>query len=325
MLVSIHTRKRDFEGVLQEHGIQNFERRQVTTLQVNVGKVCNQACHHCHVEAGPNRTESMSGETANRVLVLLDRSAEIQTVDITGGAPEINAQFRELVIRCRANGRRVIDRCNLTILLEPGFEWLLQFLAEHQVEIVASLPCYTATNVDKQRGRGVFEKSIKALRRLNQVGYGVAGSTLQLDLVHNPLGPSLPPPQNRLEQDYKQHLRDEFGIEFHRLLTIANMPIGRFAQDLARSGDPQGYRQLLIDRFNAGTLEHVMCRSLISVGWDGKLYDCDFNQMLNIRVPSRRTVWDVESFADLGKQPIATGPHCFGCTAGAGSSCGGAL
>jgi radical SAM/Cys-rich protein len=326
VLVSIATPKTtDFRAVLDKYGYRAFNRGRATTLQINVGKVCNQACHHCHVDAGPKRTESMTWTTAERVMHVLDQSSEVHTVDLTGGAPEINPQFRDLVIHSRRGGRQVIDRCNLTILLEPGFEDLPEFLAENQVHVTASLPCYTAENVDKQRGRGVFEKSITALRCLNSLGYGIARSALQLDLVYNPLGPSLPPPQQSLERDYRQHLRNQFGIEFHRLLTITNMPISRFAESLGRSGDTERYQQLLVGNFNSGTVEHLMCRSLVSVGWDGKLYDCDFNQMLELPAPTRRTVWDINSFDELSEQPIATGPHCFGCTAGAGSSCGGAL
>jgi radical SAM/Cys-rich protein len=315
----------DFRAALQEHGHLPFRRGTVSTLQVNVGKICNQACLHCHVEAGPKRTESMSRETAERVLFLLNRSPEIHTVDITGGAPEINSSFRELVTASRDSGRHVIDRCNLTILLEPGFETLPSFLAENGVNVTASLPCYTASNVDEQRGRGVFEKSIEALRQLNRLGYGRAGSGLELNLVYNPLGPTLPPPQDRLEQDYKRHLVAEFGIEFNRLLTITNMPIARFAEVLRRTGKGEQYKQLLVDHFDPATLSQLMCRSLVSVGWDGGLYDCDFNQMLEVPVPARRTIWEIESFDELSKQLIATGSHCFGCTAGTGSSCGGQL
>jgi radical SAM/Cys-rich protein len=326
MLVALQTGKAmNFDATLRQFGFRSFERRQVATLQINVGKVCNQACHHCHVDAGPKRTESMSGPTAERVMALLERSPTIETVDITGGAPEINPNFRELVIRSRTAGRRVINRCNLTILLESGYESLPEFLAEQRVDITASLPCYTASNVDKQRGKGVFEKSIVALRRLNELGYGLLGSPLQLDLVYNPLGASLPPAQQRLEQDYKRHLREEFGIEFHRLLTITNLPISRFAEMLRRTVGEERYMHLLIGNFNPDTVEHVMCRSFVSVGWDGKLYDCDFNQMLDLQAAGRRTIWDIDSFDEFAGQPIVTGPHCFGCTAGAGSSCGGAL
>ncbi len=315
----------DFRDVLNSHGYSSFRRGRLDTLQINVGKICNQACLHCHVEAGPKRTESMSWKTAERVLWLLERSPGIGVVDVTGGAPEINPYFRELVLAARGGGRGVIDRCNLTILLEPGFEWLASFLADNQVDVTASLPCYTAANVDQQRGRGVFDKSVEALRLLNDLGYGRPESLLKLDLVYNPLGPTLPPAQLRLEQEYKQQLHDGFGIEFNRLLTITNMPISRFAEALARGGDTERYARLLVDNFNPGTIENVMCRSLVSVAWDGRLYDCDFNQMLELPIPSRKTIWDIASFEQMAAQPIATGSHCFGCTAGAGSSCGGQL
>jgi radical SAM/Cys-rich protein len=298
----------------------------VTTLQINVGKLCNQACQHCHVEAGPKRTESMSEEVAERVLGLLSASPTIRTIDITGGAPELNPNFRRLVTRSRELGRDVIDRCNLTVLFEPGLESLADFLAMHRVEITASLPCYTAGNVDAQRGRGVFNKSIRALQQLNKLGYGMPGSALKLNLAYNPLGASLPPDQSRLEADYKRQLREHFSIEFHRLLTLTNMPIKRFADFLNRSGKHADYMKLLIEHFNPATVSGLMCRSLVSVGWDGVLYDCDFNQMLEIGKDGlRMTIWDLESFSQLSGQHIATASHCFGCTAGAGSSCGGAL
>jgi radical SAM/Cys-rich protein len=313
-----------FESILQQNGLPILRKHQVTTIQVNVGKICNQACQHCHVEAGPKRTESMSLATAERVVSLLQSSPSINTVDITGGAPELNPNFRRLVSASRAQGLHVIDRCNLTILLEPGFEGLPVFLARNRVEVTASLPCYTRENVDAQRGRGVFDKSIEALQLLNELGYGV-DPALSLNLVYNPLGASLPPPQDVLETDYKRHLQEDFGIRFNRLFTITNMPIRRFNDFLMRTGQKQGYMKLLFHRFNPATLEHLMCRSLISVGWDGQLYDCDFNQMLDMPVSNPRTVWDIESFDAAGFKAIATARHCFGCTAGAGSSCGGAL
>jgi radical SAM/Cys-rich protein len=315
-----------FPGALLTHGLWPLRRDVVTTLQVNVGKLCNQACHHCHVEAGPKRTESMSEEVAERVLTLLSASPAIGTIDITGGAPELNPNFRRLIIRSRELGRAVIDRCNLTVLLEPGMESLADFLATHQVEITASLPCYTEGNVDAQRGRGVFDKSIRALQHLNKLGYGMPGSALKLNLVYNPLGASLPPDQGRLETDYKRQLREHFSIEFDRLFTLTNMPIKRFADCLHRSGKRTEYMNLLVAHFNPAIVSGLMCRSLVSVGWDGVLYDCDFNQMLEIGVDGHRlTVWDVESFSRFSGQRIATASHCFGCTAGAGSSCGGAL
>lgn len=314
----------NFAQRLQQHGFPSLHRASIETLQINVGKLCNQACHHCHVDAGPKRTESMSQHTAERVLALLAATPEITTVDITGGAPELNANFRKLVTESRRLNKHVIDRCNLTILLEPGFEDLGGFLSAHYVRIIASLPCYTAENVDKQRGRGVFDRSIRALQQLNRFGYGTV-SGLPLDLVFNPIGPSLPPPQHILEADYKQHLRDGFGIEFNRLLTITNIPISRFSDQLVRIGKLDYYRHLLESNFNAGTIERLMCRTLVSVSWDGFLYDCDFNQMLDLPVPDQLSIWNIESFAPLSTRLIRTENHCFGCTAGAGSSCGGQL
>jgi radical SAM/Cys-rich protein len=312
-----------FAEVLAAHSVDRLRRAETTTLQVNVGKVCNQACHHCHVEAGPKRTESMRPDVVDRVLAVLDNSPTVSTVDITGGAPELNPEFRRLVIESRRRGRHVIDRCNLTILLEPEQETLSVFLAEQQVEITASLPCYTADNVDAQRGRGVFDASIRALQHLNALGYGKSGSDLLLNLVYNPLGASLPPLQAALERDYKRELAARFGIEFHRLFTITNMPIKRFADVLARTGKHEQYMSLLVNHFNPDTVDHLMCRSLVSVGWDGLLYDCDFNQMLEM--PGMRSIWTIESVSGLAGRGIATGAHCFGCTAGAGSSCGGSL
>ncbi len=315
-----------FQRKLSEHGLAPLNRTQTTTLQVNVGKVCNQACHHCHVEAGPKRAEDMPVEVAQRILELIDSSSGLDTVDITGGAPELNGQFRRIVDDAWRRGLAVIDRCNLTVLSEPGQEDLAQFLAARGVTVVASLPCYSEANVDKQRGKGVFGRSIDALQRLNEVGYGRPGMGLQLDLVYNPVGAFLPPAQEGLERDYKQRLRAEFGVEFNRLLTITNMPIKRFAEQLDREGRTAEYTALLVNHFNPATVDALMCRSLLSVGWDGQLYDCDFNQMLQLGLGARRqTVWDLESLDGLTDKPIATGAHCFGCTAGAGSSCGGAL
>lgn len=314
-----------FASTLMSRGLVPLRRATVETLQINVGKVCNQACHHCHVEAGPKRTESMSAETAERVLALIAETPGVDTVDITGGAPELNANFRRLVEASRRLGKKVIDRCNLTILLEPGLEELPEFLAAQKVEIIASLPCYSEENVDRQRGRGVFDRSIRALRTLNRIGYGLPGSELRLNLVFNPGGPSLPPPQEALELEYKSHLGQQFGIEFHQLFTITNMPIRRFTEQLIRLGKQDEYRELLVRNFNANTVEHLMCRTLVSVSWDGGLYDCDFNQMLELPSAGRLTIWDVDSFDAVANRPISVGDHCFGCTAGAGSSCGGTL
>jgi radical SAM/Cys-rich protein len=306
----------DFERTLEENGCGTLARVETTTLQINVGKRCNQACHHCHVEAGPKRTEVMPAEVAERVLEMLAASPSLTTVDITGGAPELNPNFPRIVRQSRNLSRHVIDRCNLTVLFEPGQEGLAEFLAQQEVEIIASLPCYTVANVDQQRGRGVFEKSIRALQLLNHLGYGVPGSKLQLNLVYNPLGASLPPAQEKLEADYKKHLYEGYGIQFHKLFTLTNMPIKRFAAYLTQSGKYESYMGVLVNHFNPG------------VGWDGKLYDCDFNQMLDIQMGQSGkdlTIWDLNSFSRLAGSRIATGSHCFGCTAGAGSSCGGSL
>ncbi len=315
----------DFEAQLAARGHEPLRRGPVRTLQLNIGRRCNLACHHCHVESGPKRTEMMDRRGAERVLELLATSPGVETLDITGGAPEMNEQFRFVVEGARALGRHVIDRCNLTIFYEPGHADTPEFLAAQAVELVVSLPCYTHENVDRQRGRGVFGLSIEALQWLNRLGYGRAGSDLRLDLVYNPLGPSLPPPQAELEARYREELREFFGIEFHRLLTITNMPIKRFAHDLEREGRSAEYLSLLVNHFNPETLPGLMCRELVSVGYDGRLYDCDFNQMLELDPPSgARTIWDLEDLAEL-KGAIATASHCFGCTAGAGSSCGGSL
>ncbi|HLK09466.1 MAG TPA: arsenosugar biosynthesis radical SAM (seleno)protein ArsS, partial [Candidatus Angelobacter sp.] len=255
----------------------------------------------------------------------LAATPSIHTVDITGGAPELNPNFRTLVSASRRMGKQVIDRCNLTVLFEPGHETLAEFLAANQVEITASLPCYTESNVDQQRGKGAFEKSIRALRLLNAIGYGRKTSGLTLNLVYNPLGASLPPPQQKLEDDYKVQLRDNFGIEFDRLFTITNMPIKRFAEFLVREGKHEAYMALLTNHFNPATVEGLMCRDLVSIGWDGRIYDCDFNQMLDLETPGGKNIWEIDSFSELAQKPIATDGHCFGCTAGAGSSCGGSL
>ncbi len=315
----------DFDAELAAHSLGPLTRTKTTTLQVNVGKLCNQACHHCHVEAGPKRTEIMPRHVAERVIGLLAGSRQIERLDITGGAPELNPNFRSLVAQAWRLGCHLIDRCNLTVLFEPGQEDLAEFLAQNEVEIVASLPCYTAENVDKQRGRGVFDKSIRALQLLNGLGYGKAGSRLTLNLVYNPLGDYLPPLQEKLEADYHTQLREHFGIEFNRLFTMTNMPIKRFAEWLAREGKQESYMCLLVNHFNPDTIENLMCRSLVSVGWDGQLYDCDFNQMVGLGMSGTRTIWDVQSLDGLEGKRIATSSHCFGCTAGAGSSCGGSL
>lgn len=301
-------------------------RAPLETLQINLGKRCNQACHHCHVDAGPLRTEQMDTATLNRLLELLAASPGVGTVDVTGGAPELHPEFRRLVREARAMGKAVIDRCNLTVLQEAGQVDTAAFLAAHQVRIVASLPCYTSDNVDRQRGKGVFARSVAALRELNALGYGVEGTGLVLDLVYNPGGATLPGPQAGLEGDYKRRLAAEHGISFNHLLTLTNMPISRFLWDLERSGKLEVYLELLVQAFNPVAAEAVMCRSLVSVGWDGRLYDCDFNQMLELPVPgAARNIWDLSSFEALDGADIQVDTHCYGCTAGAGSSCGGAL
>lgn len=304
-----------------------FRKRRIDVLQVNLGKYCNQACVHCHVEAGPGRKEIMSRETVEAVLGFLERS-EIPTVDITGGAPELNPHFDYLVERCARLGRHVMDRCNLTVIFEPGKEYLAEFFRDHRVELVCSLPCYSAENVDRQRGKGTFELSIRALRLFNRLGYGVAGSGLDLQLVYNPVGVHLPPPQEKLEQDYKRILKEKFGVVFNRLYCLTNMPIARFEKFLRLSGEYDRYMNLLETSFNPATLEGVMCKNLLSVGWEGSLYDCDFNQMLGLPLRDGRgrpmKIWEA-SPEELAGRPILTGNHCYGCTAGCGSSCGGAL
>jgi len=314
-----------FSTKLTEHRL-TLTRRPVEILQVNVGKLCNMACHHCHVEAGPKRTEIMDERTVTRILALLAASPSIHTVDLTGGAPELNPHFRRLVADSRRMGKEVIDRCNLTALFESGQEETAIFLKEHGAQVVASLPCYTKENVDKQRGNGVFSKSIRALKLLNELGYGWEGTGLVLHLVYNPLGAFLPPRQSELERDYKEELRALFGIEFNRLFTITNMPIKRFLRELERTGKLEEYTELLLANFNPEAALGVMCRSLVSVSWDGRLYDCDFNQMLEIGLGGTAlTVWDIKSFDEIRALPIAVADHCYGCTAGAGSSCSGEL
>lgn len=304
-----------------------IRRARLETLQINVGYRCNQSCLHCHVSAGPNRTEAMSAQTVEDVLRFLDASS-VGVLDITGGAPEMSPHFRRLVSEATARGVRVIDRCNLTILLEPGYEDMAAFLAEHRVEVVASLPCYLDENVDAQRGKGVFEASIEGIRRLNTVGYGEPGGTLTLNLVYNPQGPSLPPSQGALESDYRRELGGRFGIRFSALLTLTNMPIGRFGSVLVSRGQFDGYMSLLRSAHRDDNLPSVMCRSMVSVDWQGYVYDCDFNQMLGL--PMRVNGTPRTRLADLigvdvEGNPILVMDHCYACTAGQGSSCGGAL
>ena len=310
-----------FEQKLSQHGLA-LRRARLRTLQVNVGRKCNQACRHCHVDAAPWRTEMIEATTAQRVGEwILTHQPEV--VDITGGAPELSESFRYLVETARRAGCRVIDRNNLTIIEEKEFAWLPVYLAAHEVEVIASLPCYSAENVAKQRGQGVFEKSIAALRKLNAVGYG---TTLPLNLVYNPVGAKLPGAQAELEADYKAVLAREFGIVFNQLYTITNQPIARFAEDLRQQGRWNEYLELLANAFNPATVEGLMCRHTLSVGYRGEIYDCDFNQMLGLQLRNGAPLflWDVTP-AYLENATVTTGAHCLACTAGAGSSCTGAL
>ena len=313
-----------FKSRLSQCGVE-LRKREIDILQVNVGKLCNMTCVHCHVEAGPTKTkENMSRETAEAVVRFLDLSGA-KTLDITGGAPEMNPYFKYLVIEAKSRNMRVIDRCNLTIFYKEGMSDLPDFLARHEVEIVASLPCYSEENVDKQRGKGTFNKSVEALKWLNDLGYG-RNKNLVLNLVYNPVGPHLPPAQEKLETDYKQKLYADFGIVFNQLYTITNMPITRYAKYLKAFNQYEAYVELLINSFNPATVEGLMCFNTLSVGWDGRLYDCDFNQMLGMGIRNGRplTIFDVQP-GDLKNWQVLTGKHCFGCTAGAGSSCQGAL
>jgi len=313
--------------LLKSSDFPAMSRRRLDTLQVNLGYRCNQACLHCHVNAGPTRTEEMTREIVDVVIAFV-RASRVGLVDITGGAPELNPHFRLLVDAIRNQDVRVLDRCNLTILEEPGQDDLAEFLASRSVEITASLPCYLEENVNRQRGAGVFDASIRALRKLNALGYGRAESGLLLNLVFNPQGPALPPAQTSLEQAYRDELGGRYGIVFNRLLTLANMPINRYGSTLVSKGQFQGYMQLLRTSFRAENLDQVMCRSLISVDWQGWVYDCDFNQMLGLplalRGRKRVRLADLLQ-TDLTGNPIAVADHCYGCTAGQGSSCGGAL
>lgn len=309
-----------------ENNDLNITRNSTEILQVNIGKLCNLACHHCHVEAGPKRKENMELKTVDRIIELLNASPTIHTVDITGGAPELNPYFRHLVMVARKLNKKVIDRCNLTVLYEPGQEETAYFLKEYQVHIVASLPCYSKDNVEKQRGHGVFNKSIEGLKLLNKLGYADSKSELTLDLVYNPTGPFLPPSQEKLELDYKKELQELFDIRFNHLFTITNMPIKRFLNDLQRSGKLEQYMELLMNHFNPHAAKNIMCRNLVSVAWNGDLFDCDFNQMLELPFgANHKNIWDISSFENLNGKPITFANHCFACTAGFGSSCGGTL
>jgi len=313
--------------LLKESDFPAISRDSAETLQVNLGYLCNQTCQHCHVDAGPRRKEIMDKENIDAVLNYL-RIKKVKTLDLTGGAPEMNPHFKYLVREARKLGVRVMDRCNLSILEEEGYEDMTAFLAENQVEVVASLPCYLSDNVDAQRGKGVFDASINALKKLNALGYGEEGSGLSLTLVYNPQGVSLPPSQEALEIAYKRELKLRYGVIFNQLFTITNMPIKRFGSWLVSKGEFEGYMQLLRDNYSEENLHAVMCKSLISVDWQGYVYDCDFNQMLALPLmlkgKSRPHLKDLMAH-DLHGQPIVVMDHCYGCTAGQGSSCGGAL
>jgi radical SAM/Cys-rich protein len=312
-----------FRSVLDDNRLE-LRRAALAELQINLGKLCNQACHHCHVDAGPNRTEIMGNETMRHILSWISTSS-VARADLTGGAPELNPGFRQFVDHLLDLGVEVTSRCNLTVLFEPGQEDLAVWYAKRQIRLVCSMPCYTRDNVDNQRGKGVFDKSILGLRELNRLGYG-RDDRLSLDLVYNPGGAFLPPPQLTLENTYRLRLKQDFDIDFGKLLTITNIPINRFAHSLRRDGKMESYQQLLVDNFNPDTVSGLMCRHLVSVDWRGYVYDCDFNQMLNLPMArkERVKVWELDP-RKFEHQGIAVDRHCFGCTAGAGSSCGGSL
>jgi len=317
----------DTRSLLANSDFPAIFRKSLEILQLNLGYLCNLSCVHCHVNAGPKRTELMSDETLSHIMRFA-KTANIHTFDLTGGAPEMHPRFRTLVAEACAQGIKVIDRCNLTILQEPGHAGLAEFLAEHQVEIVASLPCYLEENVDKQRGKGVFKQSLAALQQLNRLGYGQANSNLQLNLVFNPQDAVLPPDQQQLEQAYKRHLQQEYGVVFNKLYAIANMPIQRFGSTLISHGRFENYLTLLRDNFRTENLDNLMCRNTLSIDWQGYVYDCDFNQMLAMPLAAtdkaRPHITELSPL-DFDGAPITTAAHCYGCTAGQGSSCGGAL
>ncbi|MEE9396440.1 MAG: arsenosugar biosynthesis radical SAM (seleno)protein ArsS [Methylococcales bacterium] len=312
---------------LERHNFPQLYRRALETLQVNLGYLCNMSCLHCHVNAGPKRKEVMDRATIDKVLEFM-QAAKPKTLDLTGGAPEMNPHFKELIYQAKQLDIHTIDRCNLTILEEPDHQDLAEFLAEKNIEIIASLPCYLEENVDQQRGNGAFQKSITALKKLNDLGYGEEQSGLTLNLVYNPQGPTLPPPQNELETAYKKHLKDGFGIVFNQLFTMVNMPIQRFGSTLVSNGQFENYMELLKENYNPDALGSVMCKSTLSIDWQGYVYDCDFNQMLNLPLADRSDspihVSEL-NHSTLVNQSIAVRQHCYGCTAGQGSSCGGAI
>ncbi len=314
----------EFESTLNRRGFPALHAGEIEIFQINVGKVCNQVCAHCHVDAGPDRTESMSRETAELCMTALAKT-DIQRVDITGGAPELNPNFRWLVEQSHALNRHVMDRCNLTVLYIKGQEDLGEFLAQHKVEIICSLPYYQERETDLQRGTGVFQRSLEALKHLNSLGYGIPDSDLILNLVYNPVGAYLPGAQSSIENDFKRNLARKYGVQFHNLWTITNMPISRFLEFLLQSGNYEMYMEKLVNAFNPAAISGLMCRNTISIGWDGRLYDCDFNQMLDLEVgyPAPRHISEFD-VSLLNRRRIRTARHCYGCTAGAGSSCGGA-
>lgn len=318
---------RDTFPLLQKTAFPAMQRRKLETLQANLGYRCNQSCLHCHVAASPKRTEEMSWETMQTLLAFAARH-KIGTLDLTGGAPELNPHFRQLVVAARKLGMRVIDRCNLTILSEPGYETLAEFLAENAVEISASLPCYLEENVNQQRGDGVFQASLAGLRQLNALGYGQPGKNRILNLVYNPLGPSLPPDQVKLEAAYKEQLATRYGVVFNQLFALANMPIQRFGSQLVTRNEFHSYMQLLKGAYRPENLDSVMCKTLLSIGWQGEVFDCDFNQMLGLPLggDSAGPIYLADLLdSELTGRPIRIADHCYGCTAGQGSSCGGAL
>ncbi len=315
-----------FATTCAQAGVTPLHRAPATILQLNIGLYCNQACRHCHVESSPKRTEMMSHEVARRCIELLDSSSSVETLDLTGGAPELCPEFTYLVEEATARGVKVIDRCNLTVLVEPGQEGLAEFLARNKVRVVASLPCYSKENVDSQRGGGVFARSIRGLQLLNKVGYGVPGTGLTLDLVYNPGGVFLAPPASSLEGAYKEELEEAYGITFNSLLCLNNMPIKRWSDELVRMGKLDEYMELLVGAFNPAAAEGLMCRATVSVGWSGEIYDCDFNQQLGLTVSGpAKTVFDLGSLDELNDSKIVVASHCWGCTAGNGSGCQGGL
>ena len=321
MNISTH---HNFTQTLKSHGCFPLNRVKLSELQVNVGYLCNQACEHCHVEAGPKRTELMTWETMQAILSWAGDN-DVRSVDITGGAPELNPHFRQFCEHFLNRGIQITSRCNITVLFEPGQQDLAHWYADRKIRLICSLPCYSRENVDQQRGKGVFVKSISGLQQFNEVGYGIKPD-LTIDLVYNPVGPFLPPDQASLELDYKQALKEDFNIEFNRLLTITNLPIKRFKHYLKRTGQLAEYEQLLVDNFNPSTVKSLMCRHLISIDWEGYVYDCDFNQMLGLPLASgsRKKLWEIQA-GNLPNSHIAVASHCYGCTAGVGSSCGGSL